>query len=240
VTALVKTPGSAADGSGQMFDAIAGRYDLVNRVISFGNDRRWRRRTVDALELAPGQRVLDLATGTGDLAILIARRHRDATVVGVDPSAGMLAVAEHKVRAARLAGRIVLRAGDAQALDHPDASFDAACMAFGIRNVPDRPRALAELGRVVRPGGRIAILELGEPRHRAVRFHVHRVIPWIGALLSRRRAYLYLERSIARFPAPDEFAAMMTAAGLEMIETRRLTFGTCWLFVARATGRRPA
>lgn len=141
-------------GSGAMFDAIAPRYDRLNRIMSFGVDRRWRKKTVAALALPDGPcRVLDVATGTGDLAIDIARRHPHARVVGVDPSLGMLEIGRGKVAARGLADRVELLAGDAQALDHDDASFDGATIAFGIRNVPDRRRGLAEMARVVRPGG---------------------------------------------------------------------------------------
>ena len=222
-------------GSGAMFDAIARRYDLLNRVLSFGSDQRWRRRTVRALELVPGAEVLDVATGTADLAIACARA--GARVTGVDPSAGMLAVGERKVGAARLGDRITLVRGDAQALGFPAARFDAACMAFGIRNVPDRPRALGELARVVKPGGRIAILELGEPRRGPLaalaRLHVHAFVPLVGALLSSGREYRYLQASIAAFPPAEEFVAMLRAAGLAEVRAQPLTFGVANLFSAR-------
>ncbi|RMH38957.1 MAG: bifunctional demethylmenaquinone methyltransferase/2-methoxy-6-polyprenyl-1,4-benzoquinol methylase UbiE [Deltaproteobacteria bacterium] len=226
------------DGSGAMFDAIAHRYDLVNRVLSFGIDRRWRKKTIRALDLSPGQRVLDLATGTADLAIAVARACPGVTVVGVDPSEGMLAVGARKVARAGVADRVTLRTGDAQRLDAADDSFDAACMAFGIRNVPDRPRALREIARVVRPGGRVAILELSEPRSGLLgplaRFHVHTVVPRVGALLSRAPQYRYLQQSIAAFPPPDEFAGVMRAAGLRVDRVAPLTFGVCCLYVATA------
>lgn len=223
-------------GSGEMFDKIAARYDLLNRVISLGIDQRWRRRTVASLQLGPGARVLDLATGTGDLAIALARAVPDGHVVGLDPSAGMLAVGETKVKELGLEGRVELVRGDAQALPFPDDSFDGVTIAFGIRNVPDRPRALAEMARVVRPGGRVAVLELSEPRGvlgPLARFHVHTVVPRLGALLSGAREYHYLQDSIARFPPPAEFAAIMESSGLAVDEVAPLTFGVCCLFVAR-------
>src|SRR5262249_25586049 len=145
-------------------DAIAERYDLVNRIISLGIDQRWRRRTVDALALTSGATVLDLATGTGDLALLIARLHPEVRVLGVDPSRGMLAIAERKAAAVGGGERVAWREGDAQALALDSASVDAVCMAFGIRNVPDRSRALREIVRVTKPGGRVAILELSDPK----------------------------------------------------------------------------
>ena len=221
-------------GSGQMFDRIARRYDLLNRMMSFGVDKRWRKRTVAALALpATASRVLDVATGTGDLAIDIARRHPQAEVIGVDPSANMIAVGDGKV--ARFGGRVALTLGDAQALAFADGTFDAVTIAFGIRNVPDRALGLREMARVCRPGGRVAILELGEPRRGVMaplaRFHIRQVVPRVGALLSGSREYRYLQTSIAAFPPPDEFAAMMTAAGLTVLEVVPLTFGVCNLYV---------
>jgi demethylmenaquinone methyltransferase / 2-methoxy-6-polyprenyl-1,4-benzoquinol methylase len=238
-TALLAAPAASPQpGSGAMFDRIARRYDLLNRMMSFGVDRRWRKRTVRSLALpdAPS-RVLDVATGTGDLAIDIARRHPRADVVGVDPSAQMIAVGDRKV--ARFDGRVRLEAGDAQGLAFPDASFDAVTIAFGIRNVPDRALGLREMARVCKPGGRVAILELGEPRRGVIaplaRFHIRQVVPRVGALLSGSREYRYLQASIAAFPPPDAFAAMMTAAGLDVLEVVPLTFGVCTLFVGTPT-----
>lgn len=223
-------------GSGAMFDRIAARYDAMNRVLSFGLDRGWRRRTVRALALGARPRVLDLATGTGDLAVDIARMHPDAAVVGLDPSSQMLAIAQHKLAHRRLAGRVTLVRGDAQHLPYRDGEMDAATIAFGIRNVPDRLRALGEMARVVRPGGRVAVLELGEPRRGvlawAARFHTRHVVPRLGALLSGAREYRYLQRSIAAFPPSAEFAAMMERAGLRVIEVAPLTLGVCTLYVA--------
>jgi demethylmenaquinone methyltransferase/2-methoxy-6-polyprenyl-1,4-benzoquinol methylase len=223
-------------GSGEMFDRIAARYDMMNRVLSFGMDKGWRRRTVKALCLGEAPHVLDLATGTGDLAIEIARRVPGATVIGIDPSAQMLAIAARKVAKHGLAERVAFELGDAQQLPLANCSVDAATIAFGIRNVPDRVRGLRELARVVRPGGRIAVLELGEPRKgmlgAAARFHCRQVIPRLGALLSGAKEYAYLQRSMAAFPAAEEFARIMGTAGLHVIEVTPLTFGVCTLYVA--------
>ena len=242
-------------GSGRMFDAIAERYDMVNRVLSLGMDQSWRRRAVRALELGEGTgaTVLDLATGTADLALLLADMVPGASVIGVDPSPGMLNVGRKKVTEAGLEARIDLREGDAQALDLPSASVDAITMAFGIRNVPDRPKALREMARVTKPGGRIAILELAEPRQGPMgalaRFYVRGVVPAVGGTLSGKREYRYLQQSIAAFPPAGEFAEIMRGAGLATIAVEPLMFGAAVLFVAtpdtaaRAgaiAGRRPA
>ncbi len=229
-------------GSGQMFDAIARRYDLLNRVLSLGIDQGWRRKTVRALALPASARVLDLATGTADLAMLIARTAKDAQVVGLDPSMNMLEVGRGKIARAGLDARVELVHGDAQALPFEDASFDGATIAFGIRNVPDRPLALREMARVVKPGGRVAVLELSEPRGGLLgplaRFHVHHVVPFLGGLLSGSKEYRYLQRSIAAFPPPADFARTMEASGLRVLEVAPLTFGVCCLYVATPEGER--
>ncbi len=223
-------------GSGEMFDRIAHRYDLLNRVLSLGIDQRWRRRTVRALALDGSARVLDLATGTADLALLIARQGPDVRVVGLDPAERMLAVGREKTTRAGLDDRVELITGDAQTLPFPDDAFDGVTIAFGIRNVPDRVRALREMRRVTRPGGRVAVLELSEPRggliSRIARFHVHRLVPWIGGLLSGAREYGYLQQSIAAFPPAEEFAGTMEDAGLEMVRIERMILGVCHLYVA--------
>lgn len=224
----------ARPGSGEMFDPIARRYDLLNRIISLGLDRRWRRRAIEALALGPGKTALDLATGTGDVALMIAREHPEAEVIATDPSRGMLQVAVEKARG--LDGRVRFSVGDAQAIDLPDASVDAVSIAFGIRNVADRPRALREMARVTREGGRISILELSDPRRGPLaalaRFHIHRVVPRLGAAISSASVYRYLARSIAAFPQPEAFAAMMEEAGLRVLEVAPLTLGVACLFVA--------
>jgi demethylmenaquinone methyltransferase/2-methoxy-6-polyprenyl-1,4-benzoquinol methylase len=222
-------------GSGQMFDEIARRYDLLNRVLSLGLDQSWRRTAIAALELPPGARVLDLATGTGDLALaLAARGHR---VVGLDPSAGMLDVAREK--AASVGREVEWVQGDAQALDAEDASFDGVTIAFGIRNVPDRAKALGEMLRVLRPGARLAVLELGEPESGLLvgpaRWYIRVLVPRIGAALSGAREYRYLQASIAEFPRRAEFAERMREVGFVDVEARPLSFAACNLFV----GRRP-
>jgi demethylmenaquinone methyltransferase/2-methoxy-6-polyprenyl-1,4-benzoquinol methylase len=228
------------DGSGEMFDAIADRYDLLNRVLSLGIDQGWRKKTVAAMNLAGSCRVLDLATGTGDLAIMTAQTHPTATVHGLDPSARMLEKGRAKVDALGLSARITLGQGVAEVVPFPDATFDAVSIAFGIRNVPDRPRALREMARVTRPGGRIVVLELAEPRAGFLgplaRFHVHTVVPFVGGIISGSKEYRYLQRSIAAFPPPEEFAETMRSSGLEPLAVQPLTFGVSTLYVAEPRG----
>ena len=241
--ALAEPLAGRSDGSGAMFDRIAARYDLLNRLNSLGFDQAWRRATAGALAPVAATdrplRVLDVASGTGDLAIAIARRFPSAVVSGVDTSTAMTVVGREKVKRAGFSDRITLGSGDAQELGFPDRSFDAAAIAFGIRNVPDRVRALREMARVTRPGGRVAVLELSEPTSGPLavlaRFHIRILVPLIGALLAGGAEYRYLRRSIRAFPPPDEFARTMSGAGLEPVEMRPLTFGVCNLFLANPT-----
>lgn len=237
MTAAETTP---RGGSGEMFDRIAGHYDRLNRTLSFGLDRGWRRRTVDALGIEGGERVLDLATGTADLAIEIAGRHPEVAVVGLDPSEGMLEIGRQKVAKAGFNGRIELLRGDAGALPFEDRRFERVAIAFGIRNVPARARALEEICRVLAPGGRLAILELAEPDGGPLavlaRLYVHQVVPRIGAFFGSPREYGYLPESIAAFPRPDAFKLELAAAGFERIGSERLSFGAALLFTAERRG----
>ncbi len=221
-----------------MFDRIAERYDLLNRLISLGIDQSWRRQTVLALELSDGGRVLDLATGTGDLAVLTCRTYPTCSVVGVDPSVGMMDVGRRKLERLGLSQRVSLVVGEAQALELADDSVDGVTMAFGIRNVPDREKALREMVRVTRQSGKIAILELSEPKSGTMsalaRFHMHRVVPFMGGLLSGSREYRYLPQSIAAFPPPLEFADRMRGAGMLDVTATSLSFGVCQLYVGTA------
>lgn len=225
-------------GSGEMFDRIAGRYDLLNRVMSLGLDESWRRKLIHAVaaELGEGDELLDLATGTADVAIASALAKPGVRIVGLDPSAGMLDIGRRKITARSLDDRVTLVEGDAQALPFADDRFAGVTMSFGIRNVPDRGLALSEMARVVRPGGHVGILELTEPRRGVLaalaRVHIHRVIPAIGGWLSGDAEYRYLARSIAAFPAPAEFAALMRDRGLSDVRATPLCFGSVHLFTA--------
>ncbi len=237
MTDAAQEPTLPQGGSGQMFDQIAGRYDFLNRVMSMGIDQSWRRKTVAAMALGPEARVLDLATGTGDLALMIAKIHPDVQVIGSDPSTGMLDIGVEKVARQGLSERVTLEEGDAQALPYATNSFDGCCIAFGIRNVPDRDAALAEMARVTKSNGRVAILELSEPSagflSPLARFHVRQIVPRLGGMLSGSREYRYLQQSIAAFPPADEFAEQMRRAGLEVLDVTPLTFGACTLYVGQ-------
>ncbi len=211
----------------KMFASIAGRYDAANDVLSLGVHKGWRREAVRLSGAAPGQHVLDCATGTGDLALQF--HNARCKVVGTDFCAEMLGPARRK-------GALDLAVADAQQLPFPDARFDVASIAFGIRNVDDPVRCLREMARVVRPGGRVVVLEFGQPRGAfgaLFRAYSRGVMPLVGGLLTgNRAAYEYLPRTAARFPAGERFLALMDEAGaFERRSAHPLTFGTAFVYV---------
>ena len=199
-----------------MFDRIAGLYDRMNSVMTAGLHHQWRRRAADLAELAPGGRALDVATGTGDLALELAGRVAPGgEVVGVDFSERMLELAR-----AKGGTRVRFESGNALALDYPDGGFDAATVGFGARNFSDLERGLSEMARVVRPGGRVVVLEITTPRRPPLstffELWFDRVVPALGHLVDSQ-AYSYLPTSVRRFPGPDELAAAMSRCGLGQI-----------------------
>ena len=225
-----------ADGSGEMFNQIAKRYDLLNRIISMGLDQSWRKQLIDSMPKTG--KILDLATGTADVAISIAKQNPNVQITGLDPSIGMLEVGIEKVKKLALDSRITLLEGSALDMPFEADYFDGICVAFGIRNFADRLKGLKEMARITKKGGVIAILELSEPRENGllapfVKFHVHHVVPFLGALLSGHAEYRYLQKSVAAFPAPDLFAQMMQEAGLVDVQIFRMTFGVAHLYVAK-------
>jgi demethylmenaquinone methyltransferase/2-methoxy-6-polyprenyl-1,4-benzoquinol methylase len=222
----------------EIFSTITGRYDFLNRLLSLRRDVAWRRFAVRKLRFFETFRLLDVATGTADLAIEAALRHPSVRITGLDFVREMLAFGARKIARRALSGRIRLLQGDALSLPFPDQSFDAVSVAFGIRNMPDRPRALREMGRVLIPGGRVYILEMNAPQNRlwkkAFAPYLRRILPGIARLFSRNpAAYLYLVDSILHFPAPKEFMEMMEEAGFREVERHSLTLGITCLYIGR-------
>ncbi len=229
-------PGKKAQVA-QMFDAIAGRYDMLNHVLSFGIDRYWRRQAIDELREVRPLRVLDVATGTGDLAIG-ASNVIPATVVGVDISEEMLQVGREKVRRKGLEEKITLQYGDSEALPFKDGAFGAVTVAFGVRNFEDLQRGLSEIRRVLKPGGKVVILEFSHPRAFPIKqfysFYSRHVLPRVGAAVSGDTgAYRYLPESVAEFPDGDDFLERLHRAGFTDCEWRPLTFGIASLYSGR-------
>jgi demethylmenaquinone methyltransferase/2-methoxy-6-polyprenyl-1,4-benzoquinol methylase len=220
-----------------MFDAIAPRYDLLNHVLSAGLDRRWRNQAVDALALQDGARILDLCTGTADLAIAAVGRLRSARVLGVDFSSEMLRLGLVKVRTGGLDRAISLVRGDASRIPVADASCDGVTIGFGIRNVAEPDQALKEIARVLRPGGRLAILEFGQPRIPGIRtlyaWYFRYLLPLIGKMVSKHdSAYSYLPASVGTFPPPAEFCRRIAATQFSQVQAVPLTFGIVYLYTA--------
>jgi demethylmenaquinone methyltransferase/2-methoxy-6-polyprenyl-1,4-benzoquinol methylase len=219
-----------AEAVERMFSAIAPRYDLLNRLLSAGRDRAWRREAIRATALPLGARLLDICAGTADMALEAARRDPACRVVAVDFSQPMLALAQAKVARAGLADRIQLEQASAEALPLPAESFDAACMAFGLRNLADRRQGLREMHRIVRPGGRAVVLEFTTPPSPALRtiylWYFHQVLPRIGRLVSGHpTAYAYLPASVREFPSPAGLAAWMRETGFSQVSWRSMTAG---------------
>jgi demethylmenaquinone methyltransferase/2-methoxy-6-polyprenyl-1,4-benzoquinol methylase len=238
-----QSPDKAPDRIAGMFDAIAPRYDFLNHVLSAGIDRRWRRRMIASLRLTGRETLVDVCTGTADVA-LEARRGAGARlsgtaarVVGVDFAAAMLALGLRKVRSAGEDRHIALVRGDALRIPVADACADAATVAFGVRNVAAADVACRELARVLRPRGRLAILEFGVPSvpglRALYRWYFSNVLPAIGRFVSGHQgAYSYLPASVGAFPAPAEFAALLRQSGFGQVVTVPLTFGIVYLYTA--------
>jgi demethylmenaquinone methyltransferase / 2-methoxy-6-polyprenyl-1,4-benzoquinol methylase len=220
-----------------MFDRIAPHYDFLNRFLSLRQDVYWRRTLVSALALRPGARVLDAACGTADVGLEIHRQsHGTTTTVGIDFAPEMLHRAMPKLQKMQPRDTICLAAADAFCLPFRPGGFDAVTMAFGIRNIQDKATVLRRFWDQLKPGGRLAILELGTPGHGPLRqaylFYFNRLLPFIGRFFSNHSfAYSYLPRSVARFPTAPRFAALMRQAGFRNVRYRKLTMGITVLFV---------
>lgn len=221
-----------------MFDSIAADYDKLNHLLSLDVDKAWRKKAIR--EVRPGGKVLDLACGTGDFAIAIARALPESHVTGVDLSTGMLSVMEQKVRDLGLEGRIESEEGDGENLRFEDSTFDRVTNAFGIRNFEEKEKGLEEALRVLVPGGKLVILELSRPDNKVLRWfydlYFLNILPKIGGSVSGdKAAYSYLPASVKNFPGKKEFTAMMRDAGFERVTHKAFTFGICRMY----TGCKP-
>ena len=223
----------------RMFDGISGRYDLLNRLLSMGIDIRWRRVALRMLrERGLPARVLDVATGTADLALALATDLPEAEVIGVDLSEGMLGVGRQKVERNGLRARVRLEQADAGNLPFEDGSFDAVTVAFGVRNFENLDKGLGELQRVLRPGGHLMVLEFSRPTSPLVKglmnLYSRSLMPALGGWLSKdRAAYAYLPASVQVFPEGDAFEQRLKQAGLQPLRQRRLSMGISSVYIAR-------
>lgn len=215
----------------RMFDRIARRYDLLNRLLSLRQDVRWRKKLTEMLPDRPSLSVLDLATGTADVLLSLFRHSRKVEIgIGLDMAENMLRIGRHKVRQKHLNSSVILFPGDAVRIPFSTATFDVITMAFGIRNVQDIPAALREMMRILKPGGRLLILEFSLPKNRYFRslylFYFRRILPSIGGLISGdRKAYGYLNKTVETFPYGQDFCQLMIEAGFQNVQDVPLTLG---------------
>ena len=220
-----------------MFDKIAPSYDRLNHALSLGIDRRWRRTAVDALGIHQPQQILDIATGTGDFALLLAKRIKPQHIVGADISEGMMAVGREKVKEEGLQNVISFQYEDCMQLSFPDGSFDAVTSSYGVRNFQNLDKGLQEMQRVLRPGGHLLIVELTPPPSFPMKqlfwLFAHVVMPLLGRLISHDdSAYTYLPASMQAFPQPEQMEGILRKAGFTEVQWRRFTFGISTMYLA--------
>lgn len=235
------TPYNAADSKKaqveRMFDNIAPKYDLLNRVLSLGIDVSWRKRAISYLKKQQPKTILDVATGTADVAILTAKTLHPERIVGIDIANQMLEIGRDKIAASQLADVISLETGDSENLRFADNSFDAVTVAFGVRNFENLEKGLAEMCRVLRPGGRVVILEFSRPHvfpfKQLYNAYFRYVLPLIGRLTSRdTRAYAYLFESVQSFPEGNQMCEILIKTGYQNPQFERLTLGICSIYSA--------
>ncbi len=228
---------SKTDEVAEMFDNIAPRYDFLNRFFSLRIDTLWRKKLIERLRSLQPKMVLDVATGTADLAITAAKSLPDTTITGIDISKEMLAYGKKKVHAAQMSDRVLLDVGNAQSLNFPDASYDAVMVAFGVRNFENLDLGLREMRRVLKLEGKLFILEFSNPQHVIIRwlyyFYFCNVLPIVGKWISKdARAYTYLPESVKAFPSGDAMKQVLLQNGFKSVECITLTFGISTLYIA--------
>jgi len=224
----------------EMFNHIAPKYDLLNHLLSWGIDKGWRRKSIDALGAFRPRHMLDIATGTGDFAILAAERIKPQSIIGADLSEGMMEVGRQKVAEKGLSQTITFQREDCMHLSFADETFDAVTVAYGVRNYQDLDKGLREMRRVLKPNGHLLIVELATPPRFPMRqlfwLYAHVVMPAVGWLFSRdRKAYSYLTASMEAFPQGEVMEGILKQAGFEQVRWKRFTFGICTMYLACPT-----
>lgn len=224
----------------EMFDSISGRYDFLNRFLSLGIDQNWRKRAIKSISEINPKHILDVATGTADLAIAASGSIPESTIKGVDISEGMLSKGRQKIAKKGLTQIIHLERGDSESLPFKDNTFDAVTVGFGVRNFENLEQGLAEIFRVLKPGGKLAVLEFSKPTvfpvKQAYNFYFKTILPLWGRFISgSNNAYTYLPESVQAFPDGPDFIAILNQIGFHYTEQEKLTFGICSLY----TGIKP-
>ena len=225
-----------SDNVAAMFNSIAAKYDFLNHFLSFGIDKLWRCRLVKQLAKSNPRQVLDIATGTGDLAIQLAKHHKSVNITGVDISENMLSIGREKILKRKLEERINLKQANSLNLPFADGEFDAAMVAFGVRNFEDLSKGITEILRVLKNGGSLYVLEFSMPSRfpmrNLYRFYFRRVLPFVGGIVSgSKSAYTYLPESVFAFPEKEKFVEIMANAGFKNCSYKRLTFGVASIYV---------
>lgn len=225
-----------SDNVAAMFNSIAAKYDFLNHFLSLGIDKLWRRRLVKQLAKSNPRQVLDIATGTGDLAIQLANHHQLVNITGVDISENMLNIGRDKIWKRKLEERIKLKQANSMNLPFADSEFDAAMVAFGVRNFEDLSKGIAEIHRVLKNGGNLYVLEFSMPSkfpmRNLYRFYFRKVLPFVGGIVSgSKSAYTYLPESVFAFPEKEKFVEIMANAGFKNCNYKRLTFGVASIYV---------
>lgn len=222
----------------EMFDRVAGRYDFMNRLLSFRIDQLWRRKAIGKLKKGEPQIILDVATGTGDLSLMAWKILKPKEIVGIDISEGMLEMGRQKIAARGLSESIVLRQGDAETINCDSDTFDAVMVAFGVRNFEHLESGLQEMFRVLKPGGMLMVLEFSKPRlplfNTLYDWYMKKLAPILaGSFRTDKQAYAYLNRSSNAFPSPESFSMLLAQSGYTETTCEPLTFGICYLYTAR-------
>lgn len=220
-----------------MFDRISPKYDALNHLLSLNIDKVWRRKNAKTVAKSQPKTILDLATGTADLAIALAKRNPQAHIIGTDISEKMLEIGKAKIKKQSLENQIELRFGDAALLPFEDDSFDAVTVAFGVRNFENLEKGLSEISRVLKPHGQVVILEFSMPEKFPVkqlyRLYFKRLLPFIGKIVSKdKNAYAYLPASVEKFPKPNGFCNLLASNGLKNSQAKRLSLGIATLYAA--------
>ena len=220
-----------------MFDRISSKYDALNHLLSLNIDKVWRRKVAKAVAKSAPKTILDLATGTADLAITMAKHNPQARLIGLDISEKMLEIGKSKIKKQNLENQIELRFGDAANLPFEDNSFDVATVAFGVRNFEDLGKGLSEIHRVLKPNGEVVILEFSMPEECPIkqlyRLYFKHILPWMGRIVSKdEKAYSYLPESVEQFPKPTEFQQVLGQYGLKNCLVKQLSFGIAMVYLA--------